>query len=140
MFSHWLRRPFLWITALVSLASFTGCSGNTGGVGPPMVEEEAVLKEFNELIHCGTGKVTKLTDLSRYEQQFPRAYQAVKSGTVVVNWNIPPMGEGDMAKGGGVPLAYEKVVPTSGGWVLLTDGKVKKMTADEYKSASNAKN
>ena len=35
-------------------------------------------------------------------------------------------------------LAYEKQVPDSGGNVLMLDRSVKKMTADEFKSAKKA--
>jgi hypothetical protein len=35
-------------------------------------------------------------------------------------------------------LAYEKKAATEGGWVLMQDGKVKRMTASEFQAAPKA--
>jgi hypothetical protein len=48
-------------------------------------------------------------------------------------------GEGDAGKGGGDVIAYEKNAPNGGGYVLLTSGEVKQLTADEFKAAPKAK-
>jgi hypothetical protein len=37
-----------------------------------------------------------------------------------------------------VVVAYQKGVPTDGGFVLLSAGTVKKMTADEFSTAPKA--
>jgi hypothetical protein len=47
-------------------------------------------------------------------------------------------GEGDAGKEEAV-VAYEKTVPASGGYVLLSAGTVKQMTPDEFKAAPKAK-
>jgi hypothetical protein len=62
----------------------------------------------------------------------------VKSGDVVVLWGTTLQGEGDVGKDE-IVVAYEKDVPTSGGFVLLSAGTVKKMTADEFKAARPGK-
>jgi hypothetical protein len=48
-------------------------------------------------------------------------------------------GEGEVRSGGGEVIAYEKVAPTDGGYVLLTTGEVKEMTAAEFQAAPKAK-
>jgi hypothetical protein len=40
--------------------------------------------------------------------------------------------------GGETVLAYEKKAPSEGGWVLMQDGTVKQITADEFKAAPKA--
>jgi hypothetical protein len=110
-----------------------GCSSKPHNVEVP--PEHMLLQEVNELLHSttkGGRPPTKLSDLSREQQSmFPRAYEAMKSGNVVVLWGTPPKGEGDVGKDETV-LAYEKNVPTEGGHVLLSAGTVKKMTAAEF--------
>jgi hypothetical protein len=68
---------------------------------------------------------------------FPKAYESVKSGEVIVLWGTSPKGEGDVGNDE-VVLAYEKKVPTEGGYVLMSAGTVKKMTAAELNSAPKA--
>jgi len=61
------------------------------------------------------------------------------TGDVVVVWGAKMAGEGSSGSGTGEVIAYEKKVPTEGGFVLLTSGTVKQMTADEFKAAPKAK-
>ena len=80
---------------------------------------------------------TKLSDLDKVKDMYPRGYEAVKSGEVVVLWGMPVKGEGEMGKGGEV-IAYEKDAPANGGYVLLSGGEVKKMSAAEFNAAPKA--
>jgi hypothetical protein len=82
---------------------------------------------------------TKLADLSRVKSLYTRGYDAVKSGQVVVLWGANSVkGEGAIAQGGGEVIAYEKDAPTSGGFVLLSSGEVKQMSASEFQGAPKA--
>jgi hypothetical protein len=56
----------------------------------------------------------------------------------VVLWGTPLKGEGQTGKDEEV-LAYQKEVPAQGGYVLLSAGTVKKMSASEFQSAPKAK-
>jgi hypothetical protein len=121
------------------LGLLAGCSSsNPGKDAPP---EYGVLQEVNELLRAaaGAGKrpPARLADLDRYQATFPRAYEAVKSGNVVVLWGAGQKGESEAGKDESV-LAYEKTVPTEGGYVLLSAGTVKKMTAAEFNAAPKA--
>jgi hypothetical protein len=80
----------------------------------------------------------RVSDFDRVQSIYSRGYQAVKSGQVVVVWGVGVQGEGAGAKGGGDVVAYEKDAPTAGGYVLLTSGQVKKMTAAEFQAAPKA--
>lgn len=94
---------------------------------------------MNDLLHAAADRAgrppTKVADLNRYQNMYAHGYEAVKSGKVVVVWSQPLKGEGDIAKGGETIAAYEKDVPTEGGYVLMSAGSVKKMSASEFNAA-----
>ncbi len=78
----------------------------------------------------------KASDIKKYEAGFPIGYAAIQSGQIVVVWGATVAGEG----GGGTAdvVAYEKEAPTAGGMVVLQNGTVKQMTAEEFKAAPKA--
>ena len=115
-----------------------GCGTQMGGVGPGMDPQEAVVKELGDLLRCGNGIPRQLDDLKSFESNFPVPYRAIKMGEIVVLWGIPMLGEGDAATKEGKLVAYEKEVPTVGGWILMTNGTAKKVTAVEYASLPKA--
>jgi hypothetical protein len=127
------------------LTSFVLCFLLVGGcssAGPTTADpESAEFQELSELFHAAAGRVghapTKLADLATAKGMFPKAYESVKSGNVIVIWGTAPKGEGDVGNNEAV-LAYEKKVPTEGGFVLMSAGTVTKMTAAEFNSASKA--
>ena len=122
----------------VGLALLAGCSkSRQSGGGEPAA---SVLQDVDSLIRAagpGNRVPAGLADLGRRQAMFPKGYEAVKSGDVVVLWGTPLKGEGDAGKEETV-VAYEKSVPNSGGYVLLSAGTVKKMSADEFRSAPKA--
>jgi hypothetical protein len=109
-----------------------GCSSRPRAADAP---EITLLQEVNDLLRSATGAAhrppMRLADLDRYQSMYPRGYAAVKSGDVVVLWGTAQKGEGEVGKGETV-VAYEKNVPTDGGYALLSAGTVKKMTAAEF--------
>jgi hypothetical protein len=120
------------------LCLLAGCSSRPRGQAAP---ELTVLQDVNGLLHSAAGAgrpPANLADLARYESMYPQAYAKVKSGDVVVLWRTPLQGEGESGKGE-VVVAYEKGVPTDGGYVLLSAGTVKKMSASEFASARGGK-
>ncbi len=128
------------VIVAAALGLLAGCSSGPGG-GAAAPPEYSLLQEVNELLRAAAGAArhppTGVADLERYKGMFPRAYDAVKSGAVVVLWGAPQKGEGEAVKDEAV-LAYEKAVPTEGGYVLLSAGTVKKMSAAEFASAPKA--
>ncbi len=76
----------------------------------------------------------KVTDIEKYARGFPLAYTKVKGGDVILFYGVS-LREGVED----AILAYGNQVPVSGGYVLMQDGKtIKKLTADEFKSAKKA--
>lgn len=124
---------------LARLVVLAGCSSRLGEErNSPAFNN---LREVNDLLHAAAGTASKvpakLADLERGRKLAPHGYEAVKSGNVVVLWGAPLKGEEDVGKDEAV-IAYEKNVPTEGGYVLLSAGTIKKMTAAEFQSALKA--
>jgi hypothetical protein len=72
-------------------------------------------------------------DLKRYQNGFISGFEALQSGLVVVRWGATVPGPGTEV------FAFVKDAPTSGGQVLMADGSIQRMTADEFKAAPQAK-
>jgi len=126
------------VTVALALGLLAGCSSKPPGASVP--PDLTLLQEVNDLLRAGgpPGRLPgKVSDLDRAKEMFPRAYETVKSGKVVVLWGAPTQGEGDVGKDEKV-VAYEKQTPTEGGYVLLSAGSVTKMTAEEFKAAPKA--
>src|SRR5262249_1475673 len=129
----------LTLSLAVGVVGLAGCSPKPGGTqgitGSAALNEVAgMLRDYSYTHNRGPAKAA---DLAQYESLDPFGSRAVKSGDVVVVWGAKMAGEG--GGGSGAVIAYEKAVPTDGGSVLLDDGKVKAMTADEFKNAPKAK-
>lgn len=69
-----------------------------------------------------------------YQAIYPLGLNALKDGRYVAVWGVDVSG-----KGSGAVLAYEKDAPKQGGAVVLANGTVKKMSADELQAALKAK-
>ena len=123
------------LAVLAALLGFAvGCS-SSGGSGGSIDPTEAVFVELADLLRTGTKPPTKIQELAQHESMFPKAYQAVKSGEVAVLWGTPMMDEGDAASGkAGMLVAHEKTASSAGGWVLMTNGQVKKVSSGEFES------
>jgi hypothetical protein len=133
------------LLGLAGLIGLAGCSSstNSGGTGTPGNAD--LLHEVKGLISAYSGEFGKgprgIADLGKYEQGFPLGMNALRKGDIVAVWGVKMIIE----EGGGSPggttdvIAYEKQVPTEGGSVLLHNGTVKTMTADEFKAAPKAK-
>jgi hypothetical protein len=123
--------------SLVGMAG--GCSpSNAPAVPVAEAFEYTKLSEIGEIFRIHAREQNrapaKLSDAARYEIAFPVGFKALKDGAAVVFWSAP-IKEGDTS----TVLAYEKQVPQEGGFVLMQDGTtVKKMTAEEFKSAAKA--
>lgn len=130
---------FRCVVVALGLSLLIGCSSRPAGGSTERNVD--IIQEVNDLLHMsinasGRGP-TKLSDMDRLRAMFPRGYQAVKSGDIVVVWGSALKGEGEVGKDETVS-AYEKDVPTNGGHVLFSAGTVKTMTADEFKAAPKA--
>jgi hypothetical protein len=124
-----------WITT-VGCCMVLGCASRPAGgdVSPTAI----LLEDVNYLLHRAMkpngDAAARLADLEPGRAMYPRGYEAVKSGEVVVLWGTPMQSEEEAGKDTAV-VAYEKNVPTEGGYVLMSAGTVKKMTAEEFAAA-----
>jgi hypothetical protein len=129
-------------TALViGIGLAAGCSSRGPGHGEPVPPVAAALQEVADLLRAAdpAGRPpSKLADLERFKGLYLQGYEAVKAGDVVVLWGAALRGEGDKGGRDAAVAAYEKSAPTEGGYVLLTSGEVKKMTAAEFQAAPKA--
>lgn len=114
-----------------------GCSkGGPETVSPPqsevLTDVAGLLRDYTAQYNKGPAK---LTDTAKNEPLYSRGYRAVKSGEVIVVWGAPMPAEG----GGTGVIAYEKKAETEGGIVLLQNGELQEMTAEEFRAAPKAK-
>ena len=133
--------PTRFVALFVVVGLLAGCNVIRQGPGPTD-EGYTLLQEVNDLLRAAAGTTgrppAKVAELNAHQANFPRAYAAIKSGSVVVLWGTPFKGEGEASSSDPV-VAYEQAVPTDGGYVLLAGGAVKKMSASEFQSAPKAK-
>jgi hypothetical protein len=125
------------VGGLIVVVLAVGCGGPTNNPEPP--RQQAALTELATILPVFPRPPKGVADLVGYREASPVAYEAVRSGEVVVVWGVKMPGEGEAGKGTTDVVAYEKAAPTAGGFVLLHNGTVKKMTADEFKAAKMAK-
>lgn len=135
-----MRRVSVLGCLVVACGAMVGCgSGSQPGAGAPPESQTAM--EVAGLIRAYSGEngkgPQKAADLKKYELGYPLGLAAVQSGQIVVLWGGTVAGEGG---GGGKEevVAHEKDVPTAGGYVVLQNGQVRKMTAAEFANAPKA--
>jgi hypothetical protein len=72
------------------------------------------------------------SDLKEYQKLYPTGMQAVQKGDFVVVWATPTGSSGTV-------LAYKKDAPKQGGAVLMADGTIKTMSAEDLQAALKTK-
>ena len=77
-------------------------------------------------------RATRVEDFKQAELAYPQGFQALRSGACVFVWGAYADPSADRAT---TVLAYEKEVPSQGGYVVMLDGTVKTMTAEEFNAA-----
>jgi hypothetical protein len=109
----------------------SGCSNsNTDSVDDPL---KPALEDFAQFLKAlpsdGVKPPKKLEEFLPREPMAPVAAEYLQNGKLVYFWGT------DLKAGGQSVVAYEKGTDSTGGWVLLEDGKVKKMTSEEFAKA-----
>jgi hypothetical protein len=127
----------VWGSALVLFLCVlaVGCGGGAGPAGSPQsIKLKQIHILYERYIKNHQKPPHQLSDLAskQYEPIYPAAVEDLKKGRVIVVWDV----QGNDA---GTVLAYEKEVPTQGGGVLMADGTIRQMSADELKAAIPAK-
>jgi hypothetical protein len=131
-----IRHPMLLLLVALSLLA-AGCKGRTSPVDPEIARQDTDLTRLHEII---SGYVKnnqrppkQVSDLRKYDPIHPGVLPAVEKGTYTVVWGV------STEKSSTAVLAYEKDAPQQGGVVLLANGTVKKMSADELQTALKGK-
>lgn len=120
---------------VLAVAAFAcGCGGDqlkTADQGKADLEDFA---QFLKTIAAdGKKPPTSMREFEPLEPMAPMASASLRNGKMVYVWGA------GLSDGGSAVVAYEKQAETEGGWVLVQDGTVKKMSADEFKAAPKAK-
>ncbi|AGA25233.1 hypothetical protein [Singulisphaera acidiphila] len=125
---------------LIGITSGCGAGASTPSSTTAGTEsfQHNTLSEVAELLTIQKDDAKKppqnATAFQKYRVGFPNGFKSISDGDVVVVWGATIQdGASDKV------IAYEKQTPELGGFVLMQDGTtIKKMTADQFKSASKA--
>jgi len=132
-------QPFtiLLLSLLLSAFSLTGCGGGKTTFDPTGKHK---MEEIGQMLTAAkasnTNPPARLEDLDRVEPLVPLSVQDLRSGEIVYVWGASLSTDAAAAKAW---LAHEKKTASEGGWVLMQDGSVKQMTAQEFGTSSKAK-
>jgi hypothetical protein len=123
----------LW-TATMTLGC--GKGGGQGGAESERMPAQLAMEDIRELINAHVAAKKRpprnLDDLGEFEPANPVGFASVQRGESIVFWGLA-------ISGGNAIVAHEKNAPSSGGFVLLQDGTVKKLTAVEFQAAPKVK-
>jgi hypothetical protein len=111
-----------------------GCGGGPQSSGPSSAKDklEEVAQMLKTVAADKQGPPAKPADLAAVDPYLPTSASDLRSGELVYLWGAT------LSPGGTAVVAYEKKAPTDGGWVLLQDGTVKQMTAQDFQAAPKA--
>jgi hypothetical protein len=116
-----------------------GCGGSDSSSDPAMFKQNrdlaAIHEVYSQYIKANQRAPAKQSDLTQkmYEGTFPEAVAAIQKGDFTIVWGV------NLGKDPKAVVAYEKEAPKQGGMVLLADGTIKKMSADELGGAVKSK-
>jgi hypothetical protein len=117
-----------------------GCGGSNQATTPDQADQIR-LTQVGELCRqyqfMKKKPPQKLADLGLVQSMGANGYEALRSGDIVLLYSatLPDLKEDPGHVESSEILAYQKQVPESGGYVLLLNRTIKKMTAEEFKSA-----
>lgn len=121
------------LVQLALLAALVPACGKSTPPAPPPANPAEGLKELGDVYKYRAGQrlppPARIEDLFDQEPSLPNAWPSIQDGRIVVVWKA------GYAPGSSDVLAYEKDAPASGGQVLLRNGTVKQMTADQFRAA-----
>src|SRR5436309_4765926 len=126
-----MRRRVSGLAVGLAVAVLAGCGGGANKTPAP-TDYRAALTDLGEALKTtaadGNKPPARLAEFERIEPMAPVAGPLIRSGDLVYLWG------GGYAPSGTKVVAFEKQAEAEGGWVLLQDGSVKQMTADELKA------
>ena len=129
-------RRNIWCCVVVVL--WAGCQSAPQAPPPPSAEEglKELVGVYRYIEYSKFAVPRKVEDFNDYWDSMPTASDRIKQGEYIVAWGI---GRSTAPGAANQILVYEKKAPTEGGAVLLRDGTIKQMTAEEFNAAPKAK-
>jgi hypothetical protein len=120
---------------IVCFALAVGCSENrTTTQGSSRKDHlDEIGQMLKDVAQEGKKPPSKLAELESVEPMLPLAGPLIRNGELVYVWGAT------YAPGSQKVAAFEKKAATEGGWVLMQDGTVREMSADEFRAAPKAK-
>jgi len=130
-----MRRFAFHTAVIVFLALPAGCGENRPAVQG--LNRKDHLDEIGQMMKGvseeGRKPPSKLSELESVEPMLPLAGPLLRSGELIYVWGAA------YVPGSQKVAAFEKKAEAEGGWVLLQDGTVKEVTADEFRATPKAK-
>jgi hypothetical protein len=128
-----LRSSLLLILLAVGLAFVPGCGSRTSE-DPTILNQRNDLTEIYDMYNIYMKKNERPPQqasdlLQKPDQVHSAGMRALKNNDYLVVWGV------DVKKNSGAVLAYEKAALEQGGTVLMADGDIRKMSAEELKAA-----
>lgn len=112
----------------------SGCGGGSGGpVDEPL---RLAMEDFGQFLKSiegdGVKPPRKMQDFIPLEPMAPIAAEYLQNGELVYFWGVGLNESGERI------IAHQKGAETNGGWVLLENGKVQSLSAEDFSAASKA--
>jgi hypothetical protein len=130
------RKTSILLALLAGSLLAAGCGGTRSVADAEAQRRKSEFAEIYDMymsVMKQNGRPPKqLTDFKAFAQISPVGYKALQDGQYVAVWGVSD-------KGSNTVLAYEKDAPKQGGAVLMADGNVKSMSADELQAALKTK-
>jgi len=127
-----LPRLLSWSLVLATglFVPLAGCSRPAASteIDPAQAVLSDIWEMYNGYVLQHHKAPAKLSDFKGLQIPFPRGHTELSAGRFVVRFGTP-------LEPAGKVLAYPKDAPQTGGMVLLNDGTIKSMTADELQAA-----
>lgn len=123
-------KNFVCLVLLFSLVAFVGCGANqSGGPDIPAGASEALADTHSLILEASYGgsPIKTAKDLDQYNDRFPKAVAALKSGDVKMVWGKSIQ---DNVKNAEV-IAYEAKAESGEGFAVKNDGKIHKVTSSD---------
>ena len=133
-------------TLVVSLCLAAGCGGGTDAAVAEADQsmEAQGLRNLGAMYRVASESLSRppktIAELRRAEVQVPGGFSDIGETNVAIYLGVtlPPTSGASADGASETVLAYDRMVPHQGGYVLLLDGSVKKLTAAEFKAAKKA--